>query len=286
VGGATVLAAAALTLMQRDSKRLLAYSTLVALGTLVLLIGVGTPAAIKAMVVFLFAHALYKAPLFMTAGSVDHEAGTRDVTRLAGLGRSMPWTWLAAGVAGVSAAGLPPMLGFVGKELAYEGLYGAPWLLAALIAAGAVLVLVVVLVAWVPFAGLASGRRRRRTRRRRRCSSGRWCWRHWVCCSAWRPGWCRTASCGRPRPPSSARRTRSTSTCGTVSRWRSACRCSPCRSASCSSPAGDAGSPPCSSASAACASGRWPSTRAVGGACCASPSCRPASSSPTTCATT
>jgi len=153
VGGATVLAAAALTLMQRDSKRLLAYSTLVALGTLVLLIGVGTPVAIKAMVVFLFAHALYKAPLFMVAGSVDHEAGSRDVTRLAGLGRSMPWTWLAAGVAGVSAAGLPPMLGFVGKELAYEGLYGAPWLLAGLIAAGAVLVLVVVLVAWVPFAG-------------------------------------------------------------------------------------------------------------------------------------
>jgi len=152
-GGATVLAAASLTLMQRDSKRLLAYSTLVALGTMVLLIGVGTPAAIKAMVVFLFAHALYKAPLFMTAGSVDHEAGSRDVTRLAGLGRSMPWTWLAAGLAGISAAGLPPMLGFVGKELAYEGLYGAPWLLVGLIVAGAVLVLVVVLVAWVPFAG-------------------------------------------------------------------------------------------------------------------------------------
>ena len=153
VGGATVLAATSLTLMQRDSKRLLAYSTIVALGTMVLLIGVGTPAAIKAMVVFLFAHALYKAPLFMTAGSVDHEAGSRDVMRLAGLGRRMPWTWLAAGAAGVSAVGLPPMLGFVGKELAYEGLYGAPWLLAGLIAAGAVLVLVAVLVAWVPFAG-------------------------------------------------------------------------------------------------------------------------------------
>jgi len=153
VGVATVLGATALTLLQRDSKRLLAYSTIVALGTMVLLIGVGTPAAIKAMVVFLFAHALYKAPLFMTAGSVDHEAGTRDVTRLAGLGRKMPWTWLAAGLAGLSAAGLPPMLGFVGKELAYESLYGAPWLLAALVAAGAVLLLVAFLVAWVPFAG-------------------------------------------------------------------------------------------------------------------------------------
>jgi multicomponent Na+:H+ antiporter subunit A len=153
VGGATVLAATGLTLLQRDSKRLLAYSTIVALGTMVLLIGVGTDAAIKAMVVFLFAHALYKAPLFMAAGSVDHEAGTRDVTRLAGLGRSMPWTWLAAGLAGISAAGLPPMLGFIGKELAYEGLLSTPWLLAGLIVAGAVLLWVAVMVAWTPFAG-------------------------------------------------------------------------------------------------------------------------------------
>jgi multicomponent Na+:H+ antiporter subunit A len=152
-GGATILAAAGLALLQRDTKRLLAYSTLVALGTLVLLIGVGTESAIKAMVVFVFAHALYKAPLFMVAGAVDHEAGSRDVTLLRGLGRAMPITWAAAVLAGVSAAGLPPMLGFVGKELAYEGLYDSPWLLAALMAASAVILVVVVLVAWRPFAG-------------------------------------------------------------------------------------------------------------------------------------
>jgi multicomponent Na+:H+ antiporter subunit A len=152
-GGATILAAAGLVLLQRDTKRLLAYSTLIALGTLVLLIGVGTESAIKAMVVFLFAHALYKAPLFMVAGSVDHEAGSRDVTLLRGLGRAMPVTWAAAILAGISAAGLPPMLGFVGKELAYEGLYDSPWLLAALMAASAVILVVVVLVAWRPFAG-------------------------------------------------------------------------------------------------------------------------------------
>jgi multicomponent Na+:H+ antiporter subunit A len=152
-GGATILAAAALALLQRDSKRLLAYSTLIALGTLVLLIGVGTPAAIKGMVVFLFAHSLYKAPLFMVAGAVDHQAGTRDVTRLRGLGRVMPLTWAAALLAGISGAGLPPMLGFIGKELAYEGLFEAPWLLAALIAASAVMLVIVVLVAWRPFAG-------------------------------------------------------------------------------------------------------------------------------------
>jgi multicomponent Na+:H+ antiporter subunit A len=89
----------------------------------------------------------------MVAGSVDHEAGSRDVTKLRGLGRAMPWTWVAAVVAGVSAAGLPPMLGFVGKELAYEGLFDTPGLLAALIAASAVMLVVVVLVAWRPFAG-------------------------------------------------------------------------------------------------------------------------------------
>jgi multicomponent Na+:H+ antiporter subunit A len=152
-GGATIVAAAGLALLQRDSKRLLAYSTLIALGTLVLLIGVGSESSIKAMVVFVFAHALYKAPLFMVAGAVDHEAGSRDVTLLRGLGRVMPITWAAAMLAGVSAAGLPPMLGFVGKELAYEGLYDSPWLLAALIAASAVILVVVVLVAWRPFAG-------------------------------------------------------------------------------------------------------------------------------------
>jgi len=152
-GGATILAAAALALLQHDSKRLLAYSTLIALGTLVLLIGIGTPAAIKAMLAYLLAHALYKAPLFMVAGSIDYVVGTRDITRLRGLGRAMPWTWVAAVVAGVSAAGLPPMLGFVAKELAYEALFDTPFLLAALIAASAVILVIAVLVAWRPFAG-------------------------------------------------------------------------------------------------------------------------------------
>ena len=152
-GVLTMIAAASLALLQRDSKRLLAYSTLIALGTLVTLIGVGTPGAIAAMVVFLVGHALYKAPLFMVAGSVDHEAGSRDVTTLRGLGRAMPITWATALVAGLSAGGLPPLFGFVAKELAIEGLVTAPWLLAGLIASSAVMVLVVYLVVWKPFVG-------------------------------------------------------------------------------------------------------------------------------------
>lgn len=154
VGALTIGVAAALALLRRDSKALLAYSTVVALATMVLLIGIGGPYAGKALVVFLLAHALYKAPLFMVAGSVDHEAGSRDVSALAGLGRVMPVTFATALVAGISAAGLPPLFGFVAKELAYEALLDTvPLLLAPLIFAGAVLLVIAVLVAWKPFAG-------------------------------------------------------------------------------------------------------------------------------------
>ena len=154
IGALTIAVAAALALLRRDSKALLAYSTVVALATMVVLIGMGGEYAGKALVVFLLAHALYKAPLFMVAGSVDHEAGSRDVTALSGLGRVMPVTWATALLAGVSAAGLPPLFGFVGKELAYEALLdGAPLLLVPLIFAGAVLLVIAVLVAWKPFVG-------------------------------------------------------------------------------------------------------------------------------------
>ncbi|MDZ7799465.1 MAG: proton-conducting transporter membrane subunit [Trueperaceae bacterium] len=152
-GAATVVAAAVLALLQRDAKRLLAYSTLIALGTLVLLIGIDTRYAATAMVVYMLAHALYKAPLFMVAGSLDHEAGTRDVTELSGVGRLMPVTWTIALAAGLSAAGILPMLGFVGKELVYESLLSQPLPLAVLVAANAAMVVITVLVAWRPFAG-------------------------------------------------------------------------------------------------------------------------------------
>ena len=156
VGGTTIAVAACLALLRRDSKALLAYSTVVALATMVLLIGLGGEYAGEAVVVFLLAHALYKAPLFMVAGSVDHEAGSRDVTALQGLGRAMPITWATAMVAGVSAAGLPPLFGFVAKELAYEALLATtPWFLVPLVAAGAVLLVIAVLVAWRPFVGRA-----------------------------------------------------------------------------------------------------------------------------------
>jgi multicomponent Na+:H+ antiporter subunit A len=120
VGAATMLVGGSLAILQTDLKRLLAYSTVSALGMMVLMLGLGTPQAIKTAVVLVLAHALYKGALFLVAGAVDHEVGSRDVSLLGGLRRAMPITTAAAGLAALSMAGLPPALGFISKELFYE----------------------------------------------------------------------------------------------------------------------------------------------------------------------
>jgi multicomponent Na+:H+ antiporter subunit A len=119
-GIATAATAAVLAFRETDLKRVLAYTTVTALGTLVMLIGIAPELSATAAVTFLIVHALYKAALFMIAGIVDHEAGTRDVSTLGGLARHMPLTAAAAVLAAFSMAGLPPFVGFVAKELIYE----------------------------------------------------------------------------------------------------------------------------------------------------------------------
>ncbi|MCC6395886.1 MAG: putative monovalent cation/H+ antiporter subunit A [Bacteroidetes bacterium] len=134
VGATTMLVGAALAFGQSDLKRILAYTTVSALGMLVLMIGLDTLSSMEAAMVFLVAHALYKGALFLVAGTVDHETGTRDIRRLGGLRRLMPVTALAALLAALSMAGLPPLLGFIGKELLYEAKLQAPataWILTA-----------------------------------------------------------------------------------------------------------------------------------------------------------
>jgi multicomponent Na+:H+ antiporter subunit A len=126
VGAVTMLAGAAMALPQRDLKRILAYTTVSALGTVTLLLGLETTEAAKAAVVFLMVHALYKGALFLAAGAVDHEAGSRDVGELGGLARAMPVTAAAVLLACLSMAGLPPLFGFVAKELLYEAKTQAP----------------------------------------------------------------------------------------------------------------------------------------------------------------
>lgn len=120
VGSITMLAGLVLALRETDLKRILAYTTIVSLGTLITMLGLNHPIAITATVVFLVVHALYKACLFMVAGIIDQQTGTRDSSILGGLAKSMPITAIVACLAAFSMAGLPPLFGFIGKELLYE----------------------------------------------------------------------------------------------------------------------------------------------------------------------
>jgi multicomponent Na+:H+ antiporter subunit A len=119
-GIATALTGAVLAFRETDLKRVLAYTTVTALGTLVMLIGIAPEQSIVAAMTFLIVHAFYKAALFMVAGIVEHETGSRDAGALRGLSRAMPLTAVAAVLAAFSMAGLPPFVGFVAKELIYE----------------------------------------------------------------------------------------------------------------------------------------------------------------------
>jgi multicomponent Na+:H+ antiporter subunit A len=117
VGTVTAVWAALLALRERDLKRILARSTVSALGTLTLLIGLPNDQAALAVIAFLFAHALYKAPLFFVAGNIDHATGTRSIDHLRGLRRQMPITTIAAVIAALSMAGLPLSFGYIAKDV-------------------------------------------------------------------------------------------------------------------------------------------------------------------------
>jgi multicomponent Na+:H+ antiporter subunit A len=119
-GGITMLLGVLWALVQTDLKKMLAYTTISALGLLVMALGMGTEAAVHGALVFLLAHACYKGALFMVAGNVDHGTGIRHVGRLGGLFGSMRYTGIAAVLAAFSMAGFPLFVGFLGKELFYE----------------------------------------------------------------------------------------------------------------------------------------------------------------------
>ncbi|WP_164104073.1 putative monovalent cation/H+ antiporter subunit A [Candidatus Laterigemmans baculatus] len=175
VGGATMVIGAYLAIRQTYLKRILAYSTISALGVLTFLLGLGAAGgeaaaggaapveteiavyAAQAFTVFLLAHAFYKATLFLIAGSVTHAAGTADVRRLGGLAKAMPLTALAAGLAAFSMAGFPPSFGFLSKELLLEATLKQPSLAilttAAALLGGILFIVVSGLVAFGPFFG-------------------------------------------------------------------------------------------------------------------------------------
>ncbi|MFP4544736.1 MAG: putative monovalent cation/H+ antiporter subunit A [Candidatus Kapaibacterium sp.] len=120
IGAVTMLGGAVMSVYNTDLKRILAYSTVSVLGTLTMLIGLGTEFAIKGMVIYLLAHSLYKGALFLYAGIIDHETGTRDIREIAGLSKFMPITLAIGFLAAFSKMGLVPFFGFIGKETVYD----------------------------------------------------------------------------------------------------------------------------------------------------------------------
>lgn len=124
IGLATMVFGAFQALRQVDLKALLAYSTVSQLGMMVALVGVGTSASLAAAVLLVAAHALFKATLFMLVGIIDREAGSRDIRELSGLWRVMPVTAALTGLAAMSMAGVPPLVGFVAKEEAFYAFVG------------------------------------------------------------------------------------------------------------------------------------------------------------------
>ncbi|QQL45574.1 hydrogen gas-evolving membrane-bound hydrogenase subunit E [Sulfuriroseicoccus oceanibius] len=122
-GLATVLGSVYRALREDDMKSILASTTLAALGFLTVLAGVGTPAALKAFVIFLTAHALYKAPLFLSAGNLEKQFGTRKLSGLHGAARRAPLTGTVIVISVLSLIGFPPLPGFLAKEYQLKALW-------------------------------------------------------------------------------------------------------------------------------------------------------------------
>lgn len=157
IGSVTMLYTAIHAIFRLDMKSILAYSTISALGILVFLLGLGTDQALLAAAVFILVHALYKATLFLVTGIVDHETGTRDVSKLSGLRKVMLPVGIAGFLAAVSNAGIPPSFGFIGKDLIYEGtLHYGEWaflLTGAAVVTNICLLFTGFLVGFKPFVG-------------------------------------------------------------------------------------------------------------------------------------
>jgi multicomponent K+:H+ antiporter subunit A len=141
-GVTTMVVSAYIAISRHDLKALLAYSTVSHLGIITACFGLGTPAAATVGVFHIMNHAAFKASLFMNAGIIDHETGTRDLRKLSGLRHALPVTGLLALVASAAMAGIPPLNGFLSKEMFFEETLHAPfhagphWLLPAIVTLG------------------------------------------------------------------------------------------------------------------------------------------------------
>ncbi|MGW3087211.1 Na+/H+ antiporter subunit A [Streptomyces sp. NPDC001108] len=156
LGAATMLLGGWRALRLHDLKLVLAYGTVSQLGFLTLLAGAGDRNTALAAAAMILGHALFKAPLFLVTGIVDHAAGTRDLRRLSGVGRSLPHVCVVAVLAAASMAALPPLLGFAAKEAAFtallEGTTADRWALGFTVAGSALTVAYTVRFVWGAFA--------------------------------------------------------------------------------------------------------------------------------------
>ena len=125
-GAVTFAYGAYVALLKHDFKGLLAYSTISHLGLITLLFGLDTPMSAVAAVFHIINHAIFKASLFMAAGIIDHECGTRDMRRINGMFKYMPWTATLGILAAGSMAGVPLLNGFLSKEMFFTETIGHP----------------------------------------------------------------------------------------------------------------------------------------------------------------
>jgi len=157
VGGLTAVWSALQAFGPLDLKRVLAFTTTMALGLMTMFLGGKSAAVLTAATTFLLVHALYKAALFLAAGIIDHETGTRQLDCLGGLARGMPLTALGVAAAAMSMAGFPLFFGFIGKEIMYKGAlmedFFPQFATAAAVLANALMTAVAAVLLLGPFAG-------------------------------------------------------------------------------------------------------------------------------------
>jgi len=121
IGAATIVFAVMMALVQKDFKRLLSYHAVSQVGYMILGIGTAIPIGIAGGIFHMINHAMYKCGLFLSAGSVEHRAGTTELKKLGGLGREMPLTAFGFSVCALAISGVWPLNGFVSKEMVFHG---------------------------------------------------------------------------------------------------------------------------------------------------------------------
>lgn len=122
IGSVTIIAAVGMAMVQKEAMRLLSFHAVSQVGYMVLGIGTGIPIGIAGGLFHMLNHAIYKACLFLSAGSVEYRARTTDLDRLGGLGTKMPVTLFTFVISALAISGVPPLNGFFSKWMVYQGI--------------------------------------------------------------------------------------------------------------------------------------------------------------------